>query len=800
MEYISINKRIIVSAADLAGALNKGKVSTSGQCKACCPAHDDANPSLSIYDGENGNILLYCHAGCTYEQIITALGLQGISLNHNTKFERYPGLPEGILYKFEGKDYCAHWPYTNEKGVTIGYVARYESVKGEKAFIPYFKHEGPKWKAGYLNTGERPLYNLDKIYRNIYDPVWIVEGEKCSDILSKFSLLSTTSPGGAKAALKTDWTPLSGRHVIIWPDNDEAGKVYAASVFQQLVAVNKSEFKCELIQVEKIGLGNKEDVYDFVAKGHGKSDILNLPKIPLVDISDTNVIEVDMAKKYEAMDKAEMLLVKKAPYVLFQRKESIVRIVDLEEDTYIKPMFRADFMADFLNRHFTFVKSTPYGLKEIEPPIKMVDQYLSRAGQWRLHQLKGITLSPTFRPDGSILDEPGYDSTTKLFYILKGEKFKPLADFPSDNNPEILRKIAIEQLKLLDDLLCDFKFIKEADKSVMLSSIFTSLTRKIYLTAPAFGFNSPVAGSGKTLLANIVHIIATGSPVTPMAMGFNREEGDKQLFAKLLEGRPIILIDNIDKPVKSGMFCEIQTSSSGKHSGRILGLSETKTVETDVTFLLTGNNLSFVGDLTRRVLMCSIDPKCEKPENRTEFKIPDLPHHIMKDRGIYMRAALTVMKAYQLAGRPLQNIPNWGGFENWSLWVRSPLVWCGYADPYLTQTEIEENDPDRTSINTIFQLWYEIYQSEPKKASEIVKDCNEVLEDNKTESTIFDLAQELLEVTAGKGKIINSNSVGQWLKSKHDRIMGNLKLVFEKQKTNVRKWRIYDLNRASSPR
>lgn len=793
LERTRFNDMIVYSAAELAGVLRKGKVPTSGQCKACCPAHEDVNPSLSIYDGDKGNILLYCHAGCSYEQIVTALSSQGITVNHNAKFERFLGLPDGIFYKFESKYYCAHWTYTNEKGLIVGYVARYESACGEKAFIPYFKREGPTWKVGYLNKDKRPLYNLDKISCNTDDPVWIVEGEKCCDVLSKFGLLSTTSPGGAKAASKTDWKPISGRHVIIWPDFDEAGKVYATNIFQQLSGICKSEFTCEEIQVDKIGVGDKEDAYDFIAKGHCESDILNLPRIRVFDISDTGVIEVDMAKKHEAMDKAELLLLKKAPYIVFQRKETIVRVVDLVEDIYIKPMFRADFMTDLLNRQFTFVKSTASGLKEIEPPTKMVDHYFSRAGHWRLHHLKGLILSPTIRGDGSILEEPGYDSKTKLYYVLKGKRFNPLEDFPPDNDPDKLREIAIEQFKILEDLLCDFKFIKEADKSVMLSSILTALTRKNYLTAPAFGYNSPVAGSGKTLLANIVHIIATGSPVTPMAMGFSNEESDKQLFAKLLEGRPIILLDNIDKPVKSGMLCEIQTSSSGKHSGRILGFSETKTVETDITFLLTGNNLSFVGDLTRRTLLCSVDPKCEKPENRTGFKVPDLPKYIMEHRDIYVRAALTVMKAYLLAGRPIQNIPNWGGFEDWSQWVRSPLVWCGYADPYLTQTDIEANDPERNSITTVFKLWYELYQSEPKKASEIVKDCNDALEQNMTDLPIIDLAQELLEITASKGKTINSNSVGQWLKSKHDRIMGNLKLVSEKQKTNVKKWRILPL-------
>ncbi len=281
-----------------------------------------------------------------------------------------------------------------------------------------------------------------------------------------------------------------------------------------------------------------------------------------------------------------------------------------------------------------------------------------------------------------------------LFALLRsldsGTKFVPL-------NKEPNKEEALKQLKRLRHILQDFPFISDEDESVALSAILTVLVRGNFATAPAFGFNAPAAGSGKTLLANAIHIISIGSPVTPMSLGFNKEEQEKQIFAKLLEGRPIVLIDNVEHPIKSGVFCEIMTSSSGKHSGRILGISETKDVPTTVTFLVTGNNLSFQGDMTRRVLLCTINPKVESPENRTDFKIRNLPEYVLKRRAMLVRAGLTILKAYIVAGRPKQDIPRWGGFEEWSDLVRSSLVWLGCADPYLTKHKVEQEDPEKKS-------------------------------------------------------------------------------------------------------
>jgi RecA-family ATPase/5S rRNA maturation endonuclease (ribonuclease M5) len=78
----------------------------------------------------------------------------------------------------------------------------------------------------YRAPETRPLYNLPNIASA--PEIIVVEGEKSADALIGQNIDATTAMGGAAAPLeKTDWTPLKGRKVVIWPDNDAPGRAYA---------------------------------------------------------------------------------------------------------------------------------------------------------------------------------------------------------------------------------------------------------------------------------------------------------------------------------------------------------------------------------------------------------------------------------------------------------------------------------------------------------------------------------------------------------------------------------------------
>jgi hypothetical protein len=111
--------------------------------------------------------------------------------------------------------------------------------------------------------------------------------------------------------------------------------------------------------------------------------------------------------------------------------------------------------------------------------------------------------APTLRPDGSILKEPGYDSRTGIYYDPRGVEFPAIPPEPS-------REEALSALATLDALIEEFPFVDNISRSVALSLFLTVTIRLSLRTAPMHAISANVAGTGKSKLANVASILATG--------------------------------------------------------------------------------------------------------------------------------------------------------------------------------------------------------------------------------------------------------------------------------------------------
>ncbi|OED43328.1 hypothetical protein AB833_04090, partial [Chromatiales bacterium (ex Bugula neritina AB1)] len=121
----------------------------------------------------------------------------------------------------------AKWDYRTAEGQLLACVYRYDTVEG-KEYRPWDVQT-----RSMRAPDPRPLYNQPQIAT--VDKVVLVEGEKCADALLSQGIVATTAMGGANAPVnKTDWTPLQGKQVLIWPDNDQAGRQYAEKVAAHL--------------------------------------------------------------------------------------------------------------------------------------------------------------------------------------------------------------------------------------------------------------------------------------------------------------------------------------------------------------------------------------------------------------------------------------------------------------------------------------------------------------------------------------------------------------------------------------
>lgn len=119
------------------------------------------------------------------------------------------------------------WTYRDAAGAVIGHVCRFDMPDGGKEILPIaWAANGDRTAWRWLSFGKpRPLYGLDRLAAAPGAQVVVVEGEKAADALQALlpGAVVVTWPGGSSAVKYADWTPLTGRKIILWPDNDQAG-------------------------------------------------------------------------------------------------------------------------------------------------------------------------------------------------------------------------------------------------------------------------------------------------------------------------------------------------------------------------------------------------------------------------------------------------------------------------------------------------------------------------------------------------------------------------------------------------
>ena len=158
--------------------------------------------------------------------------------------------------------------YTDASGVLSHYRIRCKHPETKEKWIRPMKLNGQGYEFGEPKfQNGKPLYALHRIANNPEAIVWITEGEQKSDALNKLGLVATTS-GGSTSADTTDWKPLSGRTVKIFPDNDDAGKSYAEIVANILLSMGCT---VSCVAVDKLGLGTGDDVMEWLESHPGAS-------------------------------------------------------------------------------------------------------------------------------------------------------------------------------------------------------------------------------------------------------------------------------------------------------------------------------------------------------------------------------------------------------------------------------------------------------------------------------------------------------------------------------------------------
>jgi hypothetical protein len=168
-----------------------------------------------------------------------------------------------------------------------------------------------------------------------------------------------------------------------------------------------------------------------------------------------------------------------------------------------------------------------------------------------------------------------------------------------------------------------------------------------------------------------------------------------------------------------------------------------------------------------RVILCRLDARIERPEER-DFRIADLKYYLAEHRRSLVAAAITILRAYYLAGRSEQRLTPWGGFDDWSGTVRAALVWLGLPDPCGTRQYVIGDDPDREAAAAVLAAWHAAVGSEPVRIGTVV-DRSE---------TNADLRSALLSVCAAKAQAhhVDSRRLSWWCREWRGRVVNSLRL------------------------
>lgn len=430
---------------------------------------------------------------------------------------------------------------------------------------------------------------------------------------------------------------------------------------------------------------------------------------------------------------------------IFQRSRQLVRPVIEEVDatrgrkTKICQLIPVvpDYLRDLLCRHAVWQIFDARSKQNvpIDPPRGIAATILARTGEWRLFPaVCGVTSAPTMRPDGSLVTEPGFDQKTGLL-LVEPPPMPAIPDAPTKADAEAA-------LKLLEDLLVGFPFVDDVARAGALSALITAVARGAFPVTPLHASRAPTAGSGKSFLWDIIAAIISGHPMPVISTGKDEIEMEKRLGAALMTGQPLISIDNISGELGGDALCQI--IERPVVDIRVLGQSKNMRIEAlGTSVYATGNNFTLVGDICRRVITINLDAGMERPELR-QFDFDPI-ERVLADRGKYIAAALTICRAYFVAGRP-DKAPKLASFEGWSDTVRSALIWLGKEDPVKSMEFARQEDPELLELAEMLEN-VSRYTSFAREAAATLLRMAKTTKDPQVASGLIQRAADLKEGT-----------------------------------------------------
>jgi hypothetical protein len=371
------------------------------------------------------------------------------------------------------------------------------------------------------------------------------------------------------------------------------------------------------------------------------------------------------------------------PPHIFTRGIELSRVIRNDEDRPLIQTLEPHALRGRLARVASWYLKAKNGPYPAPPPMDVVQDIRSLDDRGDgFPPLVGILEAPSLRPDGTIILQPGYDRPTHLFYDPDAGLTVP--DIPLQPTEEQLHAA----VATIADILDDFPFDSQASRANAHALLLTPVIRPLLGDSPApmALLDAPKQGTGKSLLVRAISILATGQDAAAFTAPQDEAEWRKAITSMVIEGRPFVMIDNVDlRDFRSGDSIALQSAAlsalltTGRHKDRVLGASKMVELPSRATWVATGNNIQVGGDLIRRVYRVRLDAQVSRPWLRPSsgFRHPELLEHVQRHRGELLGALLTVCRAWVAKGRPDPTTPILGSYEAWSRTVGGILEVAG---------------------------------------------------------------------------------------------------------------------------
>ena len=407
-----------------------------------------------------------------------------------------------------------------------------------------------------------------------------------------------------------------------------------------------------------------------------------------------------------------------APPELFVRSGRMVAVIRDERDRHVIAEVSEAALRGRMARSGFYYKLSKDGERiECAPPLDVVRDILALSpAEWKFPPLEALIETPFLRLDGTVCTRPGYDQATYLFYApAPGLDLPEIPDAPMVDDVDVM-------LDLIDSAIGDFPFVDPASKANAIASMVTPVVRPaINSPTPLALYDAPQAGTGKTLLAEVVAMIATGRAAETFSAPTDPEEWRKKITTALASGTGVVVIDNVNYRLDSDALCSAITATTV--SDRVFRTFERIVLPVKCAWIATGNNVQLGGDMPRRCYWIRLDAKQSKPFHRTGFKHENLRTWVTEHRGELIAALLILARYWFKQGRPKpKRVRSLGSFESWCNVVGGILELAG-VEGFLANSEtmFEQADSDAAQWEVFLLTLADIFNGEPFRVTEIVE-------------------------------------------------------------------------------